>query len=65
MCRKLIYPVSFVSVLGVVGSASAEPTTGWSSRDIVQLEAAGSVYYNNITGTWVVAGNGLDIRRKK
>ena len=65
MSTKLILLTSFVLVVGLVGNASARLPGGCSSRDIGSPGAAGSADYDRITGTWIVTGDGLDIRKKK
>jgi len=64
MCRKskircggLIYLVSFILVLGLVGSASAALPQGWQSQDIDTT--GGSA--DESGGTWTVSGDGADI----
>ncbi|MFH1883412.1 MAG: hypothetical protein ABIL62_11955, partial [Planctomycetota bacterium] len=57
MCRKLIYLISFVLVLGLVGSASAALPQGWMSQDI--NTTGGSA--DESGGTWTVSGDGADI----
>jgi len=57
MCRKLVLLVSFVFVLGLAGSVSAELPEGWQSRDIGIT--GGSTDVND--GTWTITGAGDDV----
>ena len=57
MSKKLIYLVSFVLVLGLVGSASAALPQGWTSQDIGTT--GGSA--DESGGTWTITADGLDI----
>ena len=57
MFKKLIYLVSFVLVLGLVGSASAALPQGWTSQDIGTT--GGSA--DESGGTWTITADGLDI----
>ncbi|MEE9365984.1 MAG: hypothetical protein V3W44_04775, partial [Dehalococcoidales bacterium] len=57
MGRKLIYLVSFILVLGLVGSASAALPQGWQSQDIGTT--GGSA--DERGGTWTVSGDGADV----
>jgi len=57
MCEKLTYLVSFVLVLGLVGSASAALPQGWQSQDI--NTTGGSA--DESGGTWTVSGDGADV----
>jgi hypothetical protein len=57
MCRKMTYLVSFVLVLGLVGSASAALPQGWMSQDIGTT--GGSA--DESGGTWTITADGWDI----
>jgi len=57
MCKKLIYLIPFVLVLGLVGSASAALPQGWQSQDIGTT--GGSA--DESGGTWTVSGDGADV----
>jgi len=57
MSKKLIYLVSFVLVLALVGSASAALPKGWQSQDI--NTTGGSA--DESGGTWTVTGDGADV----
>jgi regulation of enolase protein 1 (concanavalin A-like superfamily) len=57
MFQRLIYVVSFVLVLSLIGSASAALPQGWQSEDI--NTTGGSADESN--GTWTVSGDGADI----
>ncbi|MFC1604804.1 hypothetical protein ACFL5F_07235 [Planctomycetota bacterium] len=57
MCRKLVLLVSFVLVLSLSGSVSAELPDGWQSQDIGTT--GGSTDVND--GTWTVTGAGDDV----
>ncbi len=59
MCKKLIYFVCVVLVLGLVGSASAALPAGWLNQDIGDVGAAGSA--SESAGTWTVTGSGNDM----
>jgi len=59
MCKKLIYFVCVVLVLGLAGSASAVLPAGWSSQDIGAVGIAGSA--DEFEGTWTVMASGADI----
>jgi len=57
MCKKLLYLVSFVLVLSLVGSASATLPAGWLNQDIGTT--GGSA--DESGGTWTIEGDGADI----
>ncbi len=57
MCRKLIYSVSFVLVLGLVGSAMAALPAGWTSQDIGTTGGSAS----ESGGMWTITADGWDI----
>jgi len=57
MCKKLIYLLSFVLVLSLVGSASAALPPGWLNQDIGTT--GGSA--DESGGVWTVNGDGADI----
>ena len=57
MCRKLIYFIPFVVMLGLVGQASAAIPPGWSDQDIGTT--GGSA--DEAGGTWTVSGDGADV----
>ncbi len=57
MCKKLIYLISFVLVLGLVSSASAALPEGWQSQDIGTT--GGSAAESD--GTWAISADGADV----
>jgi len=57
MCKRMIYLVSFILVLGPVGSSSAALPQGWESQDIGTT--GGSA--DESGGTWTINGDGADI----
>jgi len=57
MCKKLVYLISFVLVLGLAANASAKI----ESVDVGGPALAGSSSYNAGTDTWTVIGDGSDI----
>ncbi len=57
MCRKLIYVVSFILVLALVGSATAALPQGWQSQDIDTT--GGSAAESD--GTWTISADGADV----
>jgi len=57
MFKKLIYLVSFILVLGLVGSASAALPQGWTSQDIGTT--GGSA--DESDGRWTITADGWDI----
>ena len=57
MFQRLIYVVSFVLVLSLIGSASAALPQGWQSQDI--NTTGGSA--DESGGTWTVSGDGADV----
>ncbi|MBW7991229.1 MAG: hypothetical protein FVQ84_14625 [Planctomycetes bacterium] len=57
MCKNLLYLVSFVLVLSLVGSASAALPAGWLNQDIGTT--GGSA--DESGGTWTLEGDGADI----
>jgi hypothetical protein len=55
--KKLFYFVSFVSLLGLVGNASAALPVGWTSQDIGTTGGSSE----ESGGTWTVTADGTDI----
>ncbi len=57
MCKRLFLLISFVLVLGLVGSASAALPEGWQSQDIGTT--GGSAAESD--GTWAISADGADV----
>jgi hypothetical protein len=60
MCKKLVYLICFVFVLGLVGSAGAQLPAPWDHGD-VGTPLAGSVVYDSGTQSIAITANGHDI----
>jgi hypothetical protein len=59
MCRRLIFLICVVLVLGLAPSALAALPAGWSSQDIGAVGLAGSA--NESAGVWTLTASGADI----
>jgi len=58
MCKRLSILISFILLLGLVGSASAQLPEGWQSQDINTTDGGSAEV---IDGTWTISGGGGDV----